>query len=105
MSDGFNRRQWIQRTSAVVAGFSLPAAVFSRAARTAWAADAEKPFDLLIVGGTLIDGSGGPRSNGDLGIRDGRIAAIGDLKDRAAKRTLEAAGRVVSPGFIDMHTH
>jgi N-acyl-D-amino-acid deacylase len=81
---------------------SLPAAVFARRAR---AADADKPLDLAIVGGTLVDGSGSPRTKGDLGIQGGRIVALGDLRGRAAKRTLDAAGRIVSPGFIDMHTH
>jgi N-acyl-D-amino-acid deacylase len=83
-------------------GLAVPAAVFGP---RLFAADADVPLDLAIVGGTLVDGSGGPRSKGDLGIRDGRIVALGDLKGRAAKRTLDAAGRIVSPGFIDMHTH
>src|SRR5215471_4698453 len=99
-----NRRQWIHRAGATVGALALPAAVLSPIARARGAA-ADKSFDLLIVGGTLIDGSGSPRTKGDLGIRDGRIAAIGDLKGRPAKRTLDAAGRMVAPGFIDMHTH
>src|SRR5262245_2707269 len=99
-----HRRQWIQRTGALVGGLALPAAVFAPRTWVA-AADSEKAFDLLIVGGTLIDGSASPRTKGDLGIRDGRIAAIGGLKGRAAKRTVDATGRIVAPGFIDMHTH
>ena len=61
-------------------------------------------YDLMIRGGTLIDGSGAPARRGDLGIRDGRIAAIGDVPG-TADRVLEADGRVVSPGFVDIHTH
>ncbi len=61
-------------------------------------------FDLLIRGGTLVDGSGAPASTGDLGIRDGRIAAIGESLGTAS-RTIDAGGRVVAPGFVDIHTH
>jgi len=62
-------------------------------------------FDLLIRGGTVIDGTRAPRFDADVGIADGRIAAIGSLADRPAKHTLDAAGRIVAPGFIDAHTH
>src|SRR6185295_11762798 len=55
-------------------------------------------------GGTLVDGTGRAAVRGDLGIKDGRIAAFGEVKGSAA-RTLEADGRVVAPGFIDIHTH
>ncbi len=61
-------------------------------------------FDLLIANGTLIDGFGGPRVAGAIGIRDGRIAAIGDVRGPAA-RTLDATGQIVCPGFVDPHTH
>ncbi len=61
-------------------------------------------FDLAIRGGTVVDGSGAPRYRADVGIKDGRIAAIGDIKDRA-KQTLAAEGHVVAPGFVDGHTH
>ncbi|MEW6269240.1 MAG: amidohydrolase family protein [Thermodesulfobacteriota bacterium] len=61
-------------------------------------------YDLLIRDGTLIDGTGAPARRGDLGIRDGRIAALGDVRG-SAPRTLEAGGMVVSPGFVDIHTH
>ncbi|MGZ5183977.1 MAG: N-acyl-D-amino-acid deacylase family protein [Caldimonas sp.] len=62
-------------------------------------------LDLLIRGGTVIDGSRAPRYDADVGLLDGRIVAIGDLAGRAAKRTLDATGRIVAPGFIDSHTH
>ncbi|MCZ7537596.1 MAG: amidohydrolase family protein [Acidimicrobiia bacterium] len=61
-------------------------------------------YDLRIVGGTVIDGSGGPRRRGDVGIRGGRIVALGDAPG-TAKQTIEAEGRVVAPGFVDIHTH
>jgi N-acyl-D-aspartate/D-glutamate deacylase len=61
-------------------------------------------FDLLIRGGTLIDGTGAPGRPGDLGIRAGRIAAMGKVVG-TADRTIDADGRVVAPGFIDIHTH
>ena len=61
-------------------------------------------YDLLIRGGTLVDGTGAPAATGDLGIRDGRIAALGEVPG-TAERTIDATGRVVSPGFVDIHTH
>jgi N-acyl-D-amino-acid deacylase len=63
------------------------------------------PYDILIRGGVLIDGSGAAPTRGDLAIRDGRIAAIGaDLGD-AAGRVIDADGLAVAPGFIDIKTH
>jgi N-acyl-D-amino-acid deacylase len=62
-------------------------------------------LDLKIEGATVIDGTGSPGSRGDLGVRDETIVAIGDLSREAAGRTLNAAGRVAAPGFIDMHSH
>lgn len=61
-------------------------------------------YDLRIVGGTLVDGSGRPRQRGDVGVRDGRVVALGDAPG-TAKETIEADGRVVAPGFVDIHTH
>jgi dihydroorotase/N-acyl-D-amino-acid deacylase len=60
------------------------------------------PFDLVITNGHIIDGTGSPWYSGDIGIRDGRIAAIGSLSTAARKRTIDANGKVVAPGFIDM---
>src|SRR5579863_421149 len=59
-------------------------------------------FDLVITNGHIIDGTGSPWYSGDLGIRDGKIAAIGNLTATSRKRTIDAAGKVVTPGFIDM---
>src|SRR5688572_4269391 len=62
-------------------------------------------FDLLIRGGRVLDGSGNPWFYGDVGVRDGRIAAVGTLTNATAKRTIDAAGKFVTPGFIDLHSH
>ncbi|HEV2402374.1 MAG TPA: D-aminoacylase [Candidatus Sulfotelmatobacter sp.] len=59
-------------------------------------------FDIVITNGHIIDGTGSPWYSGDVGIRDGKIAAIGNLSVAARKRTIDAQGRVVAPGFIDM---
>jgi N-acyl-D-aspartate/D-glutamate deacylase len=59
-------------------------------------------FDLVIINGHIIDGTGSPWYSGDLGIRGGKIAAIGNLSAAPRKRTVDAAGKVVAPGFIDM---
>ena len=59
-------------------------------------------FDIVITNGHIIDGTGSPWYSGDLGIRDGRIAAIGNLTAASRQRTIDAAGKVVAPGFIDM---
>src|SRR5277367_3334922 len=60
------------------------------------------PFDLVITNGHIIDGTGSPWYSGDVGIRDGKVAAIGNLTAAPRKRTIDAAGKVVAPGFIDM---
>ena len=61
-------------------------------------------LDLLIRGGSVIDGSGAARRTADVGIVDGRVAAVGRLSD-AARHTIDADGLIVAPGFIDGHTH
>jgi len=61
-------------------------------------------LDVLITGGTIVDGTGAPARRGDLGIRGGRIAAIGEVSE-AARATIDARGKVVAPGFVDVHTH
>jgi N-acyl-D-aspartate/D-glutamate deacylase len=61
-------------------------------------------YDLKITGGTIVDGTGKPGFTGDLGIKDGKVVALGKAEGSAAK-TIDAAGKVVSPGFVDVHTH
>lgn len=61
-----------------------------------------EPFDIVIVNGHIIDGTGSPWYSGDVGIRAGRIAAIGNLEAAPRKQTIDARGNVVAPGFIDM---
>ncbi|MDH3683407.1 MAG: amidohydrolase family protein [Acidimicrobiia bacterium] len=61
-------------------------------------------YDLKIVGGTIVDGTGAARRPGDVGVSDGRIVALGDAPAEASE-TIDAAGRIVSPGFVDIHTH
>ncbi len=60
------------------------------------------PFDVLITGARVVDGTGGPSTDADIGLRGDRIAAVGDLSGSEAARTIDAAGRVVAPGFVDM---
>jgi N-acyl-D-amino-acid deacylase len=62
-------------------------------------------FDLLIAGGQVVDGSGLPWFTADVGIRDGLIAGVGRLRDATARVRLDAAGKVVAPGFVDAHVH
>jgi len=63
------------------------------------------PYDLVIRGGHVVDGTGNPWVAADVAIRNGRIAAVGRLPTATAARTIDAAGRIVAPGFIDLHTH
>jgi N-acyl-D-amino-acid deacylase len=63
------------------------------------------PFELIIKNGTVIDGLGNKGFKADVGIRNGKIIAVGLLNDEAADRILDAEGQIVAPGFIDVHTH
>jgi N-acyl-D-aspartate/D-glutamate deacylase len=62
-------------------------------------------YDVLIRGGQVVDGTGRAAFEADVGVRDGEIAAVGDLGEATADRTIDASGLVVAPGFIDVHTH
>ena len=62
-------------------------------------------YDLIIRGGSVVDGSGKPAARADVAVNGDRIAAIGLLADATAEREIDATGMVVSPGFVDLHTH
>ncbi|HEX9765045.1 MAG TPA: amidohydrolase family protein, partial [Candidatus Acidoferrales bacterium] len=77
--------------------------IFSLLAGTAPArGQSPEPFDVLITGGRVVDGTGNPWTVEDIGIRGDRIVARGKLAGRPARRTIDAAGMIVAPGFIDM---
>src|SRR5580704_6565542 len=82
--------------------FLLAVTLLLAATRSLLAQSANGAFDLVITNGHVIDGTGSPWYSGDIGIRDGRVAAIGNLAAAPRKRTIDAAGKVVAPGFIDM---
>jgi N-acyl-D-aspartate/D-glutamate deacylase len=65
----------------------------------------EPTYDLVLRGGRIVDGTGNPWRHGDVAIRAGKIVAVGKIPPGAASRTLDVAGLVVTPGFIDMHSH
>ena len=62
-------------------------------------------LDWLLTGGTVVDGTGCPGFRADVGLEGGRIAEVGQIKERRARRTVDADGSVVCPGFIDVHSH
>src|SRR5579859_1426283 len=90
-----NKKFTSSKMSAMLPAFLLLIVAVRSSAQT-------RTFDLVISNGHIIDGTGSPWYSGDLGIRDGHIAAIGNLSAAARKRTIDAAGKVVAPGFIDM---
>src|SRR5512134_2439806 len=62
-------------------------------------------FDIIIRNGTVLDGSGNPRFDADVGIRNGYVAAIGGLDEATAATQIDARGLFVTPGFINIHSH
>ena len=85
------------------ASFSLVLALAASVVATL--AGRQPSFDLLIRNGRVLDGTGNPWFPADIGVRDGRIAAVGVLRNATATRTVDASGRYVAPGFIDIHSH
>ena len=70
-----------------------------------WENEKNALFDIVIENGRVVDGAGNPWFKGDIGIKDGRIARIGSLKNAPARERIDATGLYVSPGFIDIHSH
>ena len=62
-------------------------------------------FDTIIRGGIVVDGTRMPRYRADVGIKDGKVAKVGNLKSHQAKEVIDAGGLIVAPGFVDLHTH
>ena len=62
-------------------------------------------FDLLIINGTVYDGTGAPGERADVGIMEKRVSAVDNLSDATATRVIDATGLAVTPGFIDVHSH
>jgi len=91
------------RIRVVVVGVMCLAVIVGLSARARQLAP--QPFDLLILNGRVLDGSGNPWLREDLGIRGERIVARGRLAGATATRTIDAQGLIVAPGFIDVHSH
>jgi N-acyl-D-amino-acid deacylase len=79
--------------------------LLSFAAAAVIAAQGPAPFDLVVLNGRVIDGTGAAGRITDLGVRNGRIASLGSLATASATNKIDASGLVVAPGFIDVHTH
>jgi N-acyl-D-amino-acid deacylase len=88
--------------AAGVGVFGLPNVTAGQAAASQAGTGQAQEFDVVIIHGRIIDGTGSPWYSGDLGIRAGRIEAIGNLADAKRKQTIDAHAQVVAPGFIDM---
>ncbi len=75
--------------------------IFLLATACTWA----QPFDLVILGGRIVDGTGNPSFLGDIGVRGGKIVAVGKLPREKSVRIIQANGLTIAPGFVDIHNH
>jgi N-acyl-D-amino-acid deacylase len=91
----------MMRTRLIVVGMVLVASTCGAYLLRAQGA----PYDIIIRGGHIVDGTGNPWVAADVAIKNGRIAAVGRLPTASAARIVDATGRIVAPGFIDLHTH
>jgi N-acyl-D-amino-acid deacylase len=92
----------IKRLPAILVTFISALIAFTNAGAVATKSITNAPYDIVIRNAHIIDGTGSPWYSGDVGIRDGKIAAIGNLANAESKRLIDARGMVVAPGFIDM---
>ena len=95
MTRRYSRRDFVKSSSAAFGAFALP----TNRLRVV------QEFDLVVRNGTVLDGTGGPVWQGDLGVVGDTITAIGSIAPERGSRVLDAAGLHVSPGFIDIHSH
>jgi N-acyl-D-amino-acid deacylase len=95
MTRRFSRRDFVKSSSAALGAFALPGPRVR----------VVQEFDLVIRNGTILDGTGGPPWQGDLGIVGDTITAVGTIDPARGSRVLDVGGLHVSPGFIDMHSH
>ncbi len=98
---GFDKRRVSGRWLAFMVLAVAAGAVFNALPRAA----SESQYDLLIINGRIIDGTGSPWFEGSLAVKDGKIVDVGHLPQAAAERVIDAKGLVVAPGFIDLHSH
>ncbi len=96
MSRHFNRRDFLASTALATVGLAVAPGTALRA---------ESHFDLVIRGGLILDGTGGPAWSADLGLVGDSIAAIGSIDAEQSRRVIDASGLHVAPGFIDIHSH
>jgi len=98
-------RMEIRRLAAFRALSVATTLLFAALSSTIVGAQEPAPYDLVIRHGRVVDGTGNPWIHGDVAIRGDRIVAVGHVPDLPSKREIDAAGLVVAPGFIDMHSH
>ncbi|MBL1119839.1 amidohydrolase family protein [Streptomyces sp. 110] len=96
---------WSRRGLLLSAAATGVTAAVSGTAQASSGSAAAAQLDIVLTGGTVIDGTGRARYLADVGIKDGTIARIGDLSYASASKRIDATGLVVAPGFIDLHTH